>query len=211
MKRVILFGAPGSGKGTQAEAIEKRFGYIKVSTGDLIRAEVRMQSKIGLEVKATIDKGELIPDQVIVDLLKKRLQKDDILNGYIVDGFPRTLVQAVELSQMKVDNEIALYLKIGNENVIVQRLLSRLTCPRCNAIFSMLTNPPKVEGVCDSCGIALRQRTDDNAETIRNRISIYREQTKPVISYYREKGMLREIDASLPVESVFKQIEEILQ
>ncbi len=210
MKRVILFGAPGSGKGTQAEAIEKRFGYVKVSTGDLIRAEVRMQSKIGLEVKATIDKGELIPDHVILGLLKKRLQKDDILNGYIVDGFPRTLAQAIELSQMKVDSEIAIYLKIGNESVIVQRLLSRLTCPRCNAIFSMINNPPKVEGVCDSCGIALRQRTDDNAETIRNRISIYREQTKPVISYYREKGMLMEIDASLPVESVFKQIEEIL-
>lgn len=214
MLRVILFGAPGAGKGTQADLIEDKYDYKKISTGDLIRTEVRAQSKIGLEVKSIMEKGELVPDEIIIELLKSRLKQDDIVNGYIMDGFPRTRHQAVELSRMEADREVVIYLDVVNEDVVVKRLLSRLTCSGCGAIFNTFNNPPKQAGTCDECGAALIQRADDNEETIRNRISVYKEQTRPVIDYYLDKGgrsVVHQIDASKPVDEIFTAIEGVLR
>ena len=212
LTRVILFGAPGAGKGTQAEEIEDKFGYTKISTGDLIRAEVGAGTAIGLEVKSMMEAGELVPDKIIVDLLKRRLNRGDIENGYITDGFPRTIYQAEELSGMPVHKEVAIYLDIPDESVVVRRLLSRLTCtdPECGAIFNLEENPPKQAGRCDDCGKPLKQRADDNEETIRNRISVYKEQTQPVIDYYREKGSLHEINALGTIEDVFEEITQLI-
>lgn len=214
MKRVILFGAPGAGKGTQADIIEEKYSYIKISTGDLIRAEVGAKTQLGLQMKSIMEKGELVPDEIIIEILKNRLMEKDIeeANGYITDGYPRTRHQAEELSRMPVHSEVAIYLDIVDENVVVRRLLSRLTCtdPECGAIFNLEENPPKQAGKCDDCNSPLKQRADDNEETIRNRISVYKEQTRPVIDYYREKGCLHEIDASASIEDIFEQITRIV-
>ena len=212
MVRIILFGAPGSGKGTQADSIENKYGYKKISTGDLVRAEVKAKTPLGLEIKTIIENGELVPDETIIKILKKRLKQDDIKNGYIMDGFPRTRPQAEALSRMEIENEVAIYLNILNEDVIVKRLLSRLTCtnPTCGAIFNVENNPPKTAGQCDYCGSPIKQRADDNKETVRKRIEVYQEQTKPVIEYYKQKGRLYEIDASRTIGDVFESIKGVL-
>jgi len=211
MKRIILFGAPGSGKGTQAKALEEKYGYKKISTGDIIRAEVAANTETGLQMKSIIEKGELVPDNTIIRLLQKHIEQERIENGYILDGFPRTDAQAEALSFMKADYEIAIYLKIGDENVVIQRMLSRLTCGKCGAIYNLTLNPPANSNVCDKCGGDIGQRTDDNEDTFRYRMQVYREQTKPVIDYYRGKGLLVEINALASVEEVFQTIEGILR
>jgi len=213
MIRVILLGAPGAGKGTQADAIEDKYGYKQISTGDLIRAEVSAKTKIGLQVKAIMEKGELVSDDIVIELLKNRLQQKDIVNGYIMDGFPRNRYQAEALSRMEADREAVIYLQV-NEEVVVRRLLSRLTCSGCGAIFNLLSDTPKQAGKCDECGGILIQRADDNEETIRNRIRVYKEQTQPVIDYYLEKGQegsFQQIDASKPAEEIFAEIEGVLR
>jgi adenylate kinase len=213
MVRVILLGAPGAGKGTQADAIEDKYGYKQISTGDLIRAEVSAKTKIGLKVKTIMEKGELVSDDIVIELLKNRLKQDDIVSGYIMDGFPRNRHQAEELSRMETDREVVIYLEV-NEDVVIQRLLSRLTCSGCGAIFNTLSDTPKQAGKCDECGGALIQRADDNEETIRNRISVYKEQTQPVIDYYLEKGQegfFHQIDASKSIDEIFAEIEGVLR
>lgn len=212
MVRVILLGAPGAGKGTQANAIEDKYGYKQISTGDLIRTEVSAKTEIGLKVKAIMEKGELVSNDIVIELLKNRLKQDDIVGGYIMDGFPRNRHQAEELSRMEADHEVVIYLEV-NEDVVIQRLLSRLTCSVCGTIFNLLSDTPKQAGKCDECGGALIQRADDNEETIRNRIRVYKEQTQPVIDYYLEKGhegSFHQIDASKSVDEIFVQIEGVL-
>lgn len=214
MVRVILLGAPGAGKGTQADAIEDMYGYKQISTGDLIRAEVSAKTKIGLKVKTIMEKGELVSDDIVIELLKNRLKQDDIVGGYIMDGFPRNRHQAEELSRMETDREIVIYLDVMNEDVVVKRLLSRLTCSGCGAIFNALSDTPKKAGKCDDCGGTLIQRADDNEETIRNRISVYKEQTQPEIDYYLEKGQegyFHQIDASKSVDEIFTVIKGVLR
>jgi adenylate kinase len=208
--RIVLFGAPGAGKGTQAEYLEDTFGYRKISTGDLIRAEVKAGTEIGLKVKAIMEKGELVSDEIIIDMLKKRLAGDDIHGGYIMDGFPRTRSQAEALSRMPVDKEVVIYLKIGDEDVIVRRILSRLTCSSCGDVYNIEANPPKKEGICDECGGILKHRSDDNEETIRQRMRVYRDQTEPVFDFYRGRGALHEIDALDSIEDVFESIKGVL-
>ena len=213
MIRVILLGAPGAGKGTQADAIEDKYGYKQISTGDLIRAEISAKTEIGLKVKTIMEKGELVSDDIVIELLKNRLKQDDIVNGYIMDGFPRNRHQAEELSRMEADREVVIYLEV-NEDVVIRRLLSRLTCSGCGAIYNTLSDTPEQAGKCDECGGALIQRADDNEETIRNRISVYKEQTQPVIDYYLEKGQegsFHQIDASKPVDEIFTEIEGVLR
>jgi adenylate kinase len=213
MVRVILLGAPGAGKGTQADAIEDKYGYKQISTGDLIRAEVSAKTEIGLKVKTIMEKGELVSDDIVIELLKNRLKQDDIVGGYIMDGFPRNRHQAEELSRMEADREVVIYLEV-NEDVVIQRLLSRLTCSVCGAIFNLLSDTPKQAGKCDECGGTLIQRADDNEETIRNRIRVYKEQTQPVIEYYLEKGhegSFHQIDASKAVDEIFAEIEGVLR
>ena len=180
MRRIILFGAPGSGKGTQADALEEKYGYTKISTGDLVRAEVAANTELGMQFK------------------------------YIVDGFPRTLSQAEALSAIPVEEEIVVYLKVGNEDIVVDRILSRLTCIRCGAIFSSKENPPLREMKCTVCGSTAKPRHDDTEEVVRQRVRVYRKLTKPVIQYYKNKGELFEVDASRTIEKVFKAVEGVL-
>ncbi len=205
MVRMILLGAPGAGKGTLAEDLENRYGWKQISTGDLIRSEISAQTPVGMEVKAIVEKGELVPDAVVLRLLEQRLQQDDIVKvkGYILDGYPRNRQQAEELTRLEVDRELVMALEV-EADVVVRRLLSRLTCTQCGAIYNTLSAPPREEGKCDQCGGPVGQRTDDNEETIRRRLKVYREQTRPVIDYYREKGTLRLIDASRSAEKVFE-------
>lgn len=210
MIRIVLFGAPGSGKGTQGDLLEDKYGYKKISTGDLIRAEVKAGSNIGNKVKTIMEKGELVSDEIIIEMVKNRVKQDDITVGYTMDGFPRTLDQAIALSKIPVEQEVAVFLDV-NENAVVERLVSRLTCKSCGAIFNIKNKPPKQEGTCDECGGQLERRKDDNEETIRNRIAVYREQTEPAVKYYRENSTLYEVDADGTVNEIFSRLEEIVK
>lgn len=210
MLRIILFGAPGAGKGTISNILEEKYNYKKISTGDLIRDEVRSNSIIGKKVRSVIDKGELVSDDIIIEIVKKRVTSKYICEGYIMDGFPRTIIQAKELSKMVADREVAIYLKVEDEKIIIDRLLSRVICNNCRAIFNTKNKPPKKKGICDICGGILEKRTDDNERAIRERLRVYREVTKPIINYYEDKGVLNRIDASVSVREVLKEIEGIL-
>lgn len=210
MKRILLFGPPGCGKGTQADLIQKEFGYIKISTGDIIRQEIKNQSEIGKRVKSIIDAGELVSDEIIVELVKNRLNKDDIKNGYILDGFPRTIIQAERLSEINVDEEIVLFINVKQDELI-KRLTSRLTCKKCGAIYNLNVNPPKKDGICDKCGGELYKRSDDNEETIKNRLTVYFDNTMPVINFYRAKGILKEVDGFGKISDVYNRIKGLLK
>lgn len=210
MLRVILFGAPGCGKGTQAKLIEEKKGYRQISTGDLIRAEIKAGSAIGKKVKTLVDSGQYVPDEIMIEMVKNRVLQPDIVGGYIMDGFPRTFEQATALSEIKVDREMAVYLKVEDVEVVVRRIMSRLTCSTCGAIFNTLNHSPKKRNICDHCGGELRRRADDNAESIKERIKIYQQQTLPVLDFYRKESILYEVDASLAVEDVFGKIMGLL-
>lgn len=210
MKRIILFGAPGSGKGTQADALEEKYGYKKIATGDLVRTEIAEKTELGMQFKYISGKGELVPDDVIVRMFKKRLGQKDIKNAYIVDGFPRTLSQAEALSGIEADEEIAVYLKLGDEDLVVKRILSRLTCTQCGAIYRTEGDPPANEVKCTRCGGIAERRSDDTEDVVRRRIHVYREATKPVIRYYKDRGVFHEIDASRTIEEIFKDLEDVL-
>ena len=209
MLRIVLFGAPGSGKGTQGDLLEEKFGYKKISTGDLIRAEVKAESGIGKRVKTIMEKGELVSDDIIIEMVKNRVKQDDITVGYTMDGFPRTLDQAKALSKIPVERETAIFLDV-DEDAVVERLVSRLTCKNCGAIFNIKNKPPKKEGTCNECGGPLERRKDDNEETIRNRIAVYRTQTEPAVKYYRENSTFHEVNAAGTAEEIFSKLEEIV-
>lgn len=210
MKRILLFGAPGSGKGTMADFLQDEFHYLKVSTGDLIRDEIKSNSELGQKVKRIVSAGELVPDQWILDLLQKRLEQERELETYILDGYPRTIPQAESLSEIKVDDESAFYLKVSEE-AVVDRLVSRLTCSGCGAIYNKRNMRPKKDGVCDQCGSALERRTDDVPETIRQRIEVYEKSTLPVIEYYERKGILITLDASGTPDEVYRLMKQYLK
>lgn len=209
MKRIIFFGAPGAGKGTQSSRLQKELGFVKIATGDLVRAEVEAGTELGIRFKQKISKGQLVSDDIIIQMVRNRLEQVD-MKDYIVDGFPRTIVQADALSGMPADEEIAFYLKVGSPEVVVNRVLSRLTCVECGAIYTARNNPPERAMECAKCGGIAKPRTDDTEEVIRKRIQVYRDQTKPVIEYYRQRGLLREIDASQNIDDVFEVIKGII-
>ncbi len=209
MKRVILFGAPGAGKGTQADALQKEFGYTKISTGDLIRAEFVAGTTLGAQMEAMISRGEFVPDTIIMEMLSKRLQQSDVTTGYILDGFPRTLAQGKALNAIVADDEIAFYLKIGNEDIVVKRVLARLTCSTCGAIYRSTVVPPN-ERACAVCDGVAKPRTDDTETVVRKRVGIYRKETKPVIQYYRNEKELHEINGAQGINEVFQAIKGVL-
>ncbi|MEN8222535.1 MAG: nucleoside monophosphate kinase [Acidobacteriota bacterium] len=211
MKRIILFGAPGSGKGTQAEKIEREFSYMKISTGDLIRAEVNKKSVIGEKIKEFNVKGLLVPDEIIVEMVKKRVSAEDMTEGYILDGFPRTLDQVKGLTSVPVDEEIAIFLKVVDEDIVVKRILSRVSCENCGEIYNTVTQLPNKANICNRCGSELSRRSDDTEEIIKKRIIVYRDETLPVINYYRGKGNLHELDASGDINKVWKEIRELVR
>ncbi len=209
--KLILLGAPGAGKGTQAERIVAKYNIPQISTGDILRENVKTGTELGLKAKEYMDKGELVPDEVIIGIIKDRLSRDDCKNGYILDGFPRTIPQAEALTAAlnpdKIDTVI--FINVSDE-VVVERLSMRRVCRNCGAIYHLKYNPPKMETVCDKCGGEIYQRDDDKEETIKNRLSVYRKQTEPVVDYYKKLNILSEIDGSQSVEKIAANIDSIL-
>jgi len=207
--KLIFLGAPGAGKGTIATAVSKEYGIPQVSTGDLFREAVKNGTELGQRVKGIMERGELVPDEVTVDLVRERLSRPDTAAGYILDGFPRTVPQAEALAGFQ-RLDAAINFKCGDE-VVISRLSGRRVCRSCGAIYHVKNIPPRREGVCDRCGGELYTRDDDRDESIRNRLRVYREQTEPLISFYRRKSELREIDSAQSVEDSIRQLRPVLQ
>ena len=202
--KLVIFGPPSAGKGTQAQKLSKQYGIPQVATGDLLRKAVADKTPLGLKIKSYLDQGKLGPDEVIVQLIKERVAKPDCKNGFLLDGFPRTMGQAKELERM-TDIDLVLSIVVDFE-ALVERAVGRRTCPKCSAVYHIKFNPPMNEGICEKCGFKLIQRDDDKEETVRNRLKVYQEQTAPLIEYYRKKGKLVDIDGSGGIDAVFAQM-----
>ena len=206
---IILFGAPGAGKGTQAVELVNKYKLTHISTGDMFRNAIKNQTEMGILANSYISKGELVPDEVTVGLVKERLAQEDCKNGFILDGFPRTLPQAECLDQICLELNIKLDYVIDIEvstDDIIERLSGRRVCKSCGASYHVSLNKPKVEGVCDICGGELYTRKDDNKESVAVRIYTYQAQTTPLINYYKNKGILLEINGQQDINDVFKEI-----
>lgn len=211
--KIIMLGAPGAGKGSQASRIAKEYQLPHISTGDIFRANLKEETELGKRAKSFMDKGELVPDDITIAMLLDRIHKEDCKNGYILDGFPRTIPQAEALKEAlaKKDEKIDLALDVeASDELIIKRMAGRRTCPACGAIYHIVTLPPKTEGICDRCGADLIQRKDDNEETVKNRLKIYHEVTEPLISYYKKEGILEEIDGAEELDKVFEKVKRII-
>lgn len=202
---MIFLGAPGVGKGTQAEFVASRFHVPKISTGDLLREGVAKQTPLGLKAKGYMDRGDLVPDEVVIGLVQEKLSSSECSLGFLLDGFPRTVAQADKLSELLADQGLALdhvvHFVLPREE-IVRRLSGRRSCSKCPAVYHIESIPPKQNGVCDQCGADLVQRSDDRPETVQSRLTVYEQQTAPLIDYYKRKDLLFELDGSGPVEAV---------
>ena len=211
--KIIMLGAPGAGKGTQADKICAKYNIPHISTGDIFRANIKNNTELGQKAKSYMDKGELVPDELVVDLVVDRIKADDCTNGYVLDGFPRTIPQAEALDAAlaaindKVD--YAINVEVPDENII-NRMSGRRACVACGATYHIVHIPTKVEGVCDKCGADLILRDDDKPETVKNRLNVYHEQTQPLIDYYTAKNVLHEVDGTKAMEDVFSSIVAIL-
>jgi adenylate kinase len=196
MKKLIIFGAPGAGKGTFASQIKEVIPQIAhISTGDIFRENLKNETPLGLKAKEFMEKGDLVPDNIVIDMVRDRLNKEDVKkNGFILDGFPRTLPQAEALSKI-TDIDLVVLLKVP-EDIIIKRILGRYSCPNCGAIYNKFFMKPKKEGICDECDekIEFKQRSDDTEETLKNRLDVFKNNTKPLIKYYKNKGIVKEID-----------------
>jgi len=206
---IVLLGPPGVGKGTYAGRLSERYGIPHISTGDILREEIKRDSELGRKVKKYVERGELVPDSIIIEVIKERLAADDCRKGFILDGFPRTLNQARALDNIvRVD---VVFNFVAPKEVIIERLSGRRICRKCGAIYHIRYKPPKKPGVCDICGGELYQREDDKPEVIERRLEVYKEQTAPLIDYYSRKGLLVDIDASKEADEVIAQCERILR
>ena len=211
---LLIIGAPGAGKGTMSELILKNFPLVHVSTGDMLRAAVKNGTPVGLKAQEYMNKGELVPDEVIHDIIVERLSQDDIDNGFLFDGYPRTGAQAVDLDAIlnelgkKID--CVINLDIADEELI-KRITGRRLCPNCGEIYNIYFFPPKEEGKCDKCGADLIQRKDDNLESLKVRLSEYHKNTQPVIEYYEAMDLVKQVDASRAIEEVFADVKSILE
>lgn len=211
--KVIMLGAPGAGKGTQAKRIADKYGVPHISTGDIFRANMKNGTELGMEAKKYMDAGQLVPDELTVKILLDRVAQDDCKNGYVLDGFPRTIPQAEVLDRALAELgdhvDYAIDVDVPDEN-IVRRMSGRRACTGCGATYHIEHVPPKAEGICDRCGETLVLRDDDKPETVQNRLKVYHDQTQPLISYYTNKGILRTVDGTKDMEDVFAAITEIL-
>jgi len=211
--RIILLGSPGAGKGTQAQSISNKYSIPHISTGDIFRMNISNGTELGILAKSYMDKGLLVPDNVTIDLVKTRLKEEDTKNGFLLDGFPRTIYQADVLEELlreenqKID--AALLIKVPR-GFIIKRMTGRRVCPNCGASYHLEFNPPTQKGICDDCGSSLIQRKDDSEETVQERLDIYDFQTLPLIEYYTEKGILKLVDGTKAINEVFEEIIEIL-
>ncbi len=207
--KLILLGPPGSGKGTQANLFQDKFSIPKISTGDILRTAVKDDTELGKQAKRFMDKGELVPDEVVIGLIKERIVEPDCEAGYILDGFPRTIVQAEKLGEtlaaMGQDIDSVVDLEVDWAELLV-RLTGRRTCKNCGAMFHQTSHPPKVEGVCDECGGELYQRPDDNEETIVKRLEVYNKETAPLKEFYRKQGKLKTIQGRGGMDAIFSEL-----
>jgi len=208
-KTIVLLGAPGVGKGTQAKRISKKYGLPHISTGDILRNAVKEGTPLGVKAKALMEAGELVSDEIICGIIKERLARSDCKNGYLLDGFPRTIAQADFLSEVDKIN-YAIIIDVPAE-LLIKRLALRRTCADCGEMYHLEFNPPKVEGICDKCGGKLLQREDDKEETVKRRIEIYLKTTVPLIEYYRNRGVLKTINGNMEISTVFDNIVKILE
>ena len=202
---IVLLGPPGSGKGTQGEKLSEELGYTRLSTGDMLREAVRNGTELGKKAKEYMDSGALVPNDLIIGLMKEKIAQAK--GGVILDGFPRTVEQADALAE-QLDVDLALNLDVADED---NRLTKRRSCPDCNAVYHLIYNPPKQEGVCDKCGSKLYQRDDDKEETVLNRLKVYRENTMPLIDYYEKKGTLVTIEGVGSIDEIFAKVEKAVQ
>lgn len=211
---LILLGPPGGGKGTQAKRIVEKYGIPQISTGDMFREAVAKGTELGKKAKEYMDRGELVPDDIVIGIVKERLSQPDCEKGFILDGFPRTLKQAEALDEIleEMNKKIDAVININvPDEEIIKRIVYRRTCKNCGAVYNLIYSPPKEDNKCDKCGGELYQRDDDKEETVRERLRVYKEQTQPLIDYYKKKGVLYEVDGTKPIDEVWKQIEEILE
>mgnify|MGYP003408015398 FL=1 len=210
---LVLMGLPGAGKGTQAEKIVEKYNIPHISTGDMFRAAIKEGTELGLKAKSFMDKGELVPDEVTIGIVRERLSKDDCKKGFLLDGFPRTVAQAEALENIlsELNRPIDYVINVDvDKDILMERLTGRRICKECGATYHLVFNPPAKEDVCDRCGGELYQRADDNAETVQNRLDVNLKQTKPLLSFYEDKGTLRNINGQQDIKVVFEDIDTLL-
>ncbi len=211
--RIIMLGAPGAGKGTQAKLISERYGIPHISTGDIFRSNIKNGTELGKKAKTYMDQGQLVPDELTCDLVVDRIAQDDAKDGYVLDGFPRTIPQAEALKHALEGRgesvDFAIDVDVPDENII-KRMSGRRACVSCGATYHVVYNPPKKEGVCDVCGSGLILRDDDKPETVKKRLDVYHSQTQPLIDYYQKDGVLKEVDGTQEIDTIFSQIQKLL-
>lgn len=210
---LVLMGLPGAGKGTQADKIVSKYNIPHISTGDMFRAAIKDGTELGLQAKSFMDQGALVPDEVTIGIVRERLSKPDCDNGFLLDGFPRTVAQAEALEAMLADlnKKIDFVINIDvDQSILMERLTGRRICKDCGATYHLVFNPPANEGVCDRCGGELYQRADDNADTVQNRLEVNIQQTKPLLDFYEGKGYLRNINGQQEISTVFTEVEQLL-
>ena len=214
MLRTVLLGPPGAGKGTQATRIVEKYNVPHISTGDIFRENIKNGTELGKKAKAYMDQGALVPDELTCDLVMDRIAQDDCKNGFVLDGFPRTIPQAealtAALNKIGQSMDYAIDVDVPDEN-IVNRMSGRRACLNCGATYHIVSIPTKVEGICDRCGSETVLRDDDKPETVQKRLSVYHEQTQPLIDYYKEQGILKSVDGTQPMDKVFADITAILE
>ena len=206
-QRIVLLGPPGAGKGTHAKLLSERYGLPHISTGDILRTRISDGTPLGKKVRSFVEKGQLVPDDLVIKMVNERLEQADAQAGFILDGFPRTVEQAKALDEILSARETAIDLALDfdtSEEVIVDRLSGRRTCSKCGTNFHIRNIPAKRDGICDYCGSALSQRKDDEEATVRKRLQVYRKQTEPLIEFYRKRGLLRVVDGNLDVNPLQK-------
>lgn len=211
--KIVMLGAPGAGKGTQAIKIADKYDIPHISTGDIFRANIKGGTELGQKAKSYIDKGELVPDEVTIGMLLDRIAQDDCKNGYVLDGFPRTIPQAESLTEALKSQgdriDFALNIDVPDE-AIIKRMSGRRACPKCGATYHIVYAAPKTENICDKCGTDLIIRSDDKPETVKDRLNVYHQQTEPLIAYYKTAGVLREVDGTQELPKVFEDVVAIL-
>ncbi|MFE8703850.1 adenylate kinase [Cytobacillus sp. FJAT-54145] len=210
---LVLMGLPGAGKGTQAERIVEKYGIPHISTGDMFRAAMKEGTELGLKAKSFMDQGALVPDEVTIGIVRERLSKDDCEKGFLLDGFPRTVPQAEALENIltELNKKIDYVLNVDvDQDILMDRLTGRRICKDCGATYHLVFNPPAKEGVCDRCGGELYQRADDNESTVKNRLEVNMQQSKPLLDFYETKGYLRNVDGQQDINKVFADIDSLL-
>jgi len=211
---MIFLGLPGAGKGTQAKKVSAKYNIPHIATGDIFRNAIKNETSLGKKAKNYIDKGELVPDEVTIGIVRNRLQEDDCQNGFILDGFPRTINQAEALNkimeELNTELDLALYIKVS-EKELIKRLSGRRVCEDCGATYHVEFNPPEKEGICDKCGGKLIQRSDDKEKTVKNRIEVNREKTEKLIKYYEAEGILKTIESNGGIDQVFNEVTSVIE